>query len=430
MKRVLIGLLLAAVMVTWVAAFSFDEMEAEGISLKAGPTDVTEDLAISWVESALYPKLAEKNQDIFVEVKLTSPVKAVNLKLDYEDKALPLFSEDGKNWNRLVKIAPQTPSGMHLAKVVIEGQKNASITRTLDFIIKEDASAQNNMPLTILSTVVVMENGQAVRQLLPGVKVNAVCKAPFYRVKLDDGSEGWVEASKVKEPTEDLYLNGVRLYQEKQYSESEANLKQVLSFDPRHARAQFYLAKIYIVQGKMDAAVAQLKEAKANDPENQKIAALADSLANRALSERKYDRVLALKPELMLSTRVVNVASAPAPKPAAKAVAVAKRTEAPAVSTAVIKDTVALVKGQRTNKGTLITSAINSVLSLTRSLGTKISEGGWRVVSASDGVRVVYACQQERSGKQEAEDFVWKVDPDRKTAVPINENARLLMNRW
>jgi len=430
-KLLIIGLV--SLLVFPVLAFSFEEMDAEGVSFKAGPTDFTEELSIPWVEVALYPKMAERGREVFVEVRLAAAVTEVKLKLDYLKEALPLYSDDGKNWSRVIKIAPEAPAGLHASQIIVAGRGNRSIQRTLDFVVKEDAQAQNTIPLTTISNVLVIENGEVIRQMLPGVKVTALYKAPFYRVRLEDGREGWVEAFKVKEPIDDYFLLGCRAYQEKDYAGAIKYFKQTMELDPKHAQAQLYLAKCYLKQNEDRAAAAELKLALALDPENTQAQALADSLANKFLNNKEYDQVLELKPALMLSLlkRKMEVAVvAPAPKVKVPAKAEAKPAPALQASQDILNNSVELVKGAKTSKGTSLTSALNSVLSLTRSLGTKIYEDGWKVVSASDGLRVIFACRQEKDGKQENENFEWKVDPDRKAAIPLNDNARLLMNRW
>jgi len=432
-KLLIIGLV--SILVFPVLAFSFEEMDAEGVSFKAGPTDFTEELSIPWVEVALYPKMAERGREVFVEVRLATAVNEVKLKLDYLKEVLPLFSDDGKNWSRVIKIAPEAPAGLHASQIIVAGRGNRSIQRTLDFVVQEGALAQNTIPLTTISNVLVMENGEVIRQILPGVSVTALYKAPFYRVRLEDGREGWVEAIKVKEPIEDYYLTGCRAYQEKDYEGAIKYFKQTMELDPRHAQAQLYLAKCYLKQDDDRAAAAELKLALALDPENVQAQALADSLADKFLSNKEYDQVLELKPALMLSmikNKMVVAAAAPAPKAKKAPAKVEAAKPAPALQASqdILNNSVELVKGARTSKGTSLTSALNSVLSLTRSLGTRIHEDGWKVVTASDGLRVVFACRQEKDGKQENENFEWKVDPDRKAAIPINDNARLLMNRW
>lgn len=419
------GLLFLLVISLAVAAraFSFEDMDQDGISLKAGPTEITEELSLPWVEAVLYPRVVEKGQEIFVEVQLAAPVKSVKLDLD-SGASLPLFSDDGKSWNRVLKVAEEVPAGIHLARVQITGKNDKSIQRTLDLIVKERLQAGTNVPLTVLNAAPVFENGEVVRQLLPGIKVTALYKAPFYRVQLDDGREGWIEASRVKEPTEELFLLGYRAYQNKDYTAALQNFKQALQFDPRHAASHFYLAKIYWTQKKVNPAADEIKQALLYDPENSKYQALADSIAQKLMASDNYAKVLELKPALLLGKLKEKVVVAQ------KEVKPLKAAAAPAVSREILGDSIALVKNTKTAKGTVIAKALNSVLNLTKSLGTRIFEDGWHVAAASDGMRVIYACRQEKGGKLEDENFEWKIDMDRGSAAPLNENARLLMNRW
>jgi len=419
------GLLFLLVISLAVAAraFSFEDMDQDGISLKAGPTEITEELSLPWVEAVLYPRVVEKGQEIFVEVQLAAPVKSVKLDLD-SGASLPLFSDDGKSWNRVLKVAEEVPAGIHLARVQITGKNDKSIQRTLDLIIKERLQAGTNVPLTVLNAAPVFENGEVVRQLLPGIKVTALYKAPFYRVQLDDGREGWIEASRVKEPTEELFLLGYRAYQNRDYTAAIQSFKQALQFDPRHAASHFYLAKIYWTQKKVNPAADEIKQALIYDPENGKYQALADTLAQKLMASDNYAKVLELKPALLLGKLKEKVVVAQ------KEVKPLKAAAAPAVSREILGDSIALVKNTKTAKGTVIAKALNSVLNLTKSLGTRIFEDGWHVAAASDGMRVIYACRQEKGGKLEDENFEWKIDMDRGSAAPLNENARLLMNRW
>jgi len=421
------GLLFFLVISLTVAAyaFSFEDMDQEGISLKAGPTDVTEELSLPWVEAVLYPRVVEKGQEVFVEVQLAAPVKSVKLDLEGGGESLALFSDDGKNWNRVLKVSPEVPAGIHLARVQITGKNDKSIQRTLDLIVKERLQAGTNIPLTVLNAAPVFENGEVVRQLLPGIQVTALYKAPFYRVQLDDGREGWIEASRIKEPTEELFLLGCRAYQNKDYAAALQNFKQALRFDQRHAQSHFYLAKIYWTQKKLNLAADEIKQAITYDPENEQFSAFADTLAGKLMAAQNYAKVLELKPELLLSQLKNKVVVAQKEVKTTKVAAAA-----PAVSREILGDSIALVKNTKTAKGTVIAKALNSVLNLTKSLGTKIFEDGWHVAAASDGMRVIYACRQEKGGKLEDENFEWKIDMDRGSAAPLNENARLLMNRW
>ena len=433
MKKSLIGLLLASLLMVSAGAFSIEDMEAEGISLKAGPTDITEELSIAWVEAALYPKMVQRGQELFVEVRLASPVKMVKLDLDDGSGSAPLLSQDNKNWSKVLKVAPAISAGLHAARITIVGSNDKTIIRNLDLVVKEEALAEKDVPLTVLSNVPLIDNGQTVSQLLPGVQVTALYKAPFYRVKLDDGREGWIEASRVKEPVDELFLLGMRAFQNKNNSEAVNYFKQVLEFDPKHSQSHLYLAKIYLKQDELDLAARHIKQTLVQNPENEQALKLASLIAKKNLEINNYAEVFELAPELLIdklnekakekiivetkASKVV-VAAPPAPK------------VEPKVSQGILDNSVSAVKNSKTNKGSLISAAIGSVLSMTRSLGSKIYEDGWKVAAASDGVRVIYACRQEKSGKLEDENFEWKIDQDQRSVVPLNENARLLMNRW
>ncbi|MFA4967781.1 MAG: tetratricopeptide repeat protein, partial [Candidatus Margulisiibacteriota bacterium] len=245
MRSWLIGALIVMSVAVPAFAVSYKDMDDDGVSLKAGPTDVTEELSLAWVEAALYPKAVEKGREVFLEVRLASPVKLVKLNLDTEKGSLPLFSDDNKNWSRVVKVDPGAIAGLHAARVTIVGNNNSSIQRNLEFVVKDEARTEKEVPLTVLNVTQVYDSENGIKQLLPGYKMSALYKTPFYRVKLNDGKEGWVEASRVKEPTEDLYLLGYRAFENKNYSEAINNFKQVLQYDPQNPRTHLFLARIY-----------------------------------------------------------------------------------------------------------------------------------------------------------------------------------------
>jgi tetratricopeptide (TPR) repeat protein len=404
-KKILILAGLIALAIAPVYALNFDEMDSQSISLKAGPTEVTEDLSIAWVEAALYPKNISQGQEVFLEVKLTSRVNEVVAYLDSDRTPQPLFSDNQKDWSRVIKVPENLKGGAHLVKVVIKGAAGRSIQRSLEFVMRDslEMAQLEGVPLKVLSSAIVTENGDMVRQLLPGVTVYALGQAPFYRVKLSDGKEGWVEGSKLSDPTEELYLLGLKAYKEKDYSRAIVELKKALEYRSQHIPARLLLAQSYLKIDEVISARGELRVAQEIAPTNPEVRAFTDSLPGAA------------KPAPV----VVVVKKA---KPAAPAVAVA--------SAALVTDSVEIVKSGKTNKGTSVSSALASVLSLTKSLGTKIFEDGWQVKSAADGLRVIFACRQERSGKVEAENFEWKLDPDTRRITPLNDNARLLMSRW
>ncbi|MBI5699739.1 tetratricopeptide repeat protein [Candidatus Saganbacteria bacterium] len=402
-NKILLSVCLTALICVPAFALNFDEMDSQTISLKAGPSDVTEELSIAWVETALYPKNVTRGQEVFLEVKLTSRVKEVVAYLDSSQSPLPLFSDNSKDWSRVMKIPESLKGGAHLIKMVIRDAAGRAIQRSLDFVMNDPAeqAALEGVPLTVINTSIVTDKGETVRTLLPGVKVSAVTKAAFYRVRLSDGKEGWVEAQNLSDPTEELYLSGLKAFKEKDYGRAASVLGKTVEYSPDHIKARLLLVQTYFKLNEKTSAMGELKALKEIAPLNPEVAALSDSLIGN----------VAVRPA------TVVLAKKPAPMPAM-------------ANTIVVSDSVNLVKGGRTSKGTAISSALASVLSLTKSLGTKIFEDGWQVRSAGDGLRVVFNCRQERSGKVEAENFEWKLDPDTRRVTPLNDNARLLMSRW
>lgn len=402
-KKILLPVCLTALLCVPAFALNFDEMDSQTISLKAGPSDVTEELSIAWVEAALYPKNVTRGQEVFIEVKLTSRVKDVVAYLDSDGSPLPLFSDNAKDWSRVMKIPESLKGGAHLIKMVIRDAAGRTIQRSLDFVMNDPAqqAALEGVPLTVINTAIVTEKGEMVRQLLPGVKVYALTKAPFYRVKLSDGKEGWVEAQNLSDPTEELYLMGLKAFKERDYGRAASVLGKTVEYRPDHIKARLLLAQSYLKLNEKVSALGEIRAAREIAPLDPEVAALSDSLTVKSAVKETPVKKMAKKPSSL-----------------------------PVASSTVVADSVNLVKGGRTSKGTSISSALASVLSLTKSLGTKIFEDGWQVKSAGDGLRVVFNCRQERSGKVEAENFEWKLDPDTRRVTPLNDNARLLMSRW
>ena len=497
MRKTFCVLLLTVFLGVSAHAIYFDNMDAEGVSLKAGPTYMTEDLSIAWLESIIYPKNVESGKELFVEVRSTSKVKAVEAIFDFDSEPLKLFSDDQINWSRVYKVPRNIYSGAHVVRYEIEGLRGGKIQRTLDFAVGGDAGyfAQGGFPVSILkSALVIDDGGKVVEQLLSGVRVRALYRAPFYRVVLEDGREGWVEGIKIAEPAEELYLMGYKAFIEKDYLKALDCYKRVVDLEPFNLKAHFWLAKTYLKQGEENKTLKHLEYVLERDPGNADAQILADDLAIKycSLSEdlsrlKKYKqaimvlkKVAVLKPNSAspwlqigdLHKRNGNLAGAkeaytqalrleplngralaalgakhgglqyiamakasPQEKIIAKRKVIDRKEEsfkkiAGIPPQEVAKDSILVVKALKTQRGTLVTSAIASVLKLTKSLGTQIKEDGWKVVVAPGGYLVAFACRQERAGKTEKEDFIWKVDVDSRKAVAINDNAKLLMSRW
>jgi len=505
MKKVLGVLLLTVFLSISAQAVYFDDMDSEGVSIKAGPTDMTEDLSIAWMEAVLYPKNVEAGRELFLEFKATSKVKEVKAYFDFDKNPFVLFSDDGLNWSRVYKLPKGVYSGAHVARLEIEGLRGSKIQRTLDFAVGGDSGyfAQGGFPISVLKSAMVFdEKGRPVEQLLSGVKVRALYRAPFYRVVLEDGREGWVEGINIVEPSEELYMMGYKAFMSRDYVKALDCYKRVVELEPFNSKARFWLVKSYLKQGEENKALKHLEYVIKHDPENADAQHLADdlsakyiSLAGSLVGFKKYEQALLVYKKIVLinpnsasawlqigdlnnkmgnlqmskeaykqALRVDPVnsqalaalgikrgeTSYAASKPVVKAEKVAARpmrTDQRRVASfdrkketfrklasippqEVATDSITVVKGARTNKGTVVTSAIDSVLKLTRSLGTQINEEGWKVVAAPGGYLVTFACLQERAGKSEQEDFTWKVNVDSRKAVAINQNAKLLMSRW
>ena len=213
MKKIFFGFVIFVLFTSVSLAISFKDFDEEGVSLKAGPTDVVEGLSIAWVEAALYPKRVEKGQELFLEVKLTSKVEKVYAQLDFGNTSekVELSSNDGFSWTGVSKTPPNIVEGGHLAQIIIQGKKEKQITRTLDFVVlagDTTTAKASEFDITTLTEVSFVGDEGSIKKLGKGEKIAAFFKAPFYRVKLKDGTEGWVEASKVKEPTEEFYFRG------------------------------------------------------------------------------------------------------------------------------------------------------------------------------------------------------------------------------
>ncbi|OGC37439.1 hypothetical protein A3J90_03010 [candidate division WOR-1 bacterium RIFOXYC2_FULL_37_10] len=495
MKKIFLLLLSVLLFVGGTASFaiSFKDFDEQGVSLKAGPTDAVENLSIAWVETALYPKNVEKGREIFVEVKLTSKMERVFAELDFGDTSekVELSSSDGFSWTNVSKTPMEIKPGSHLAKITIENKKGKQITRTLDFAVLPDTPSSAQAPefdVTALTDVYIVKEGGEIKKLSKGEKVTALFKAPFYRVKLDNGTEGWIEASKVNEPTEEFYLKGYKFYSSRDYKMAEIYYLQAVRLDPSHTKARYWLAKSYIKQGKNLLAKDQLKEVLAqnsNFPGARELASLVVedyySAAERDIKNKEYKKALisfnnivdinpgmisawirigetyramglqtdakvawreALKidPEdkqarLLLGYKD-NVVTASIEKHPRVVVASSSKVKNDltsnknSVSEDFVKKSIQLVQNAKTSRGTEVASAIKSVMALTKSLGTKINEDGWKVSAVGNGFLVQYACRQERKGRIEAENFDWKIDPDTRRIMAINDNSKLLMSRW
>jgi tetratricopeptide (TPR) repeat protein len=429
-------------------------------SIKAGPTDPSEALAMAWVEAFVYPKNVKGDNIISLGVRTTSLVTKVKAHLDFSARPVALESKDGMTWNGIASLPPNLSSGLHLVRYEIVGQKG-TIRRTVEFFVtKRIDLAQKNpsvsygevaefdfFPLTVATTCSITI-GAKERLLYPGQKLLGISKLPWYRVQLEDGSETWISACFVKDPEEELLKEGVRAFQKEEWEKAISQFRKVLALNSKSAPAYFWLAKTYVKQGLWEEAVSSLSSALEIAPRDLEGRQLADKLAHKFLMQgneklkRKnfraaavdFRRSLDLNPnfaaakknlavcleKLHLKDEAIGQLAQPEDKKETKALA-----ERPRLG--ISSESLALVRATKTFKGSNLESALKSVIALTRSLGTPVLEKGWQVRNLGEKILVSYLCEQGAGAK---ESFDWLVDIDTRQVFPSNENARLLMSRW
>ncbi|NQU18145.1 MAG: hypothetical protein HQ564_08795 [Candidatus Saganbacteria bacterium] len=463
-------------------ALSFKDYDPKGVVFKAGPTGPGEELSIPWVEAVLYPKKVEAGRDFFVEVSLASKVKSVVAELD-QYKTVALFSKDQSNWNVVIPSPKDADDGLHFIKVKIEGQNGRRVERTLAFRIVGKSPAQAkaySFPLSLKEDTRLSRGA-----LKAGAKVEALYRKTYYWVKGKNGSEGWVEASKVEIPKREIFVAAYQSYLNQEYNKAVSFYKQILLVDEKNADASYWLAKTYDRVGDEIKTVEHLEEALASDPRHEGANWMAGKLARQyyrkgnVLTRMKkpkeallaFQQAVSLRPAsisywLRLGTEYENLGDQEAAQDAWKQVLlvdpdnkdvhallrtdyyklisneeekVAKKTAArvvkskpksPGKNSKMSLQFIDVVKKSRTNKGTIVSSALKSVVSMTKSLGTRIYEEGWKSTLTPQGFLVTYVCKQERLGKIEPENFIFRVDLDSRKVEPRNKNARLLMHRW
>ncbi len=477
----ILSLLVAPALALEPAGISPDE-----ISLKAGPTEPGEALNLVWLEALVYPKEVVTDRSLSLGVKLTAKVDSVTATFDFANDRIPLKSTDGLDWKTSYQLPDGAAAGLHIVRYVIKG-KAGEIQRTVEFFIKQslptaeiskigrgETVGLEQWPLTVTATCAALV-GASSRLLYPGQKVTGISKTAWYQVIFEDGEEGWVPATVIKEPVADYMAVAFNYYFAGKDREAIKYYKNVLAVNPEHAKAYFWLAKIYLRQNDLNAALKTIKEAirlDGRDLDNKVIAnTVAQKFFDRAhLKYREgryneaiaaYQKIIDLKPNSILSwlemgqcyravglmTEARNawrevlrlnpdnldalallngetLETAQARGITAKQPPVAKLTEVPAI---VADDSLALVKIGKTKKGTKIENAIRSVIALTKSLGTPIAEKGWQINKRGTDFSVRYVCEQ---GNGNLEAFEWLVNVDTKRIVASNENAQLLMDRW
>jgi tetratricopeptide (TPR) repeat protein len=424
-------------------------------------------------------------------VRTTSRVESVGATFDFADNAISLSSDDGLNFTGAFMVPDDVSSGLHVARYMIQGERGMIkrtveffVDNRKSFAQKKkgvsfgEAVAAQSWPLTVTTTTAALAEG-ASRILYAGEKLIGTYKAPWYKVIFEDGTEGWVAASVVEEPVDKYYSLGYDAYRNKKYSLAIDYYKDTIAIDPTFIKGYLWLAKSYFNNKDIDLAYRTISKALKLDERNLDCRLFAAKLSqsffesahikfrrgryNEAIAQ--YQKVLELKPNSAVSlieigkcyenlnipaeARVawrralgidpknqeiyallnITPGSAVVSGIGSKDEAVSSAVEVAGdkVPPALVDDTLEAVRESLTKKGTKISSALKSVISMTKSLGTPVIEKGWQIAKKGDKFLVSYMCEQ---GVGALEAFDWLVDVDTKRVSASNDNARLLMERW
>jgi len=294
-------------------------------------------------------------------------------------------------------------------------------------------------PMVVKAKAFVFDNGRKTAELSPGDKVFGLFTVPFYRVKLENGKEGWIEAALLESSNRDMMALGHEAYRKKNYKKAVDYFNKAVELDSKDFSAYFWLSAAYLSVGDNDQAVLNIVKVLKLDPHNKQGKKYAKYLASlyfengqKYLKNHHYmnailafKRVLELKP----SSKVAKEKYAYARKMLGYDDSVSASTETN-LSSKIVKRYVAKVEKSRTYNGTSIKSALRSLLSLLKSSGTEIYVDGWQVKYEPTRYLVSYVCRREVEGETQVERFDWKVGRHIHSVTPVSNNARLLMRRW
>jgi tetratricopeptide (TPR) repeat protein len=482
MKKTIIWVMF--ILLLAVSARGIEVVKPDSLSLKAGPTEPGEKLSLVWVESFVYPKQVSEDRIISLGVRTAGRVREVVASFDFSRKIQKLSSVDGMSWSGAYKIPAAVSDGVHVVRYYISG-RGGSIQRTVEFFIDNPVRAEKSgpqvsrgeavqnagWPLTVVSSCTAY-GGKSSHPLRSGQVLVSLSRMQWYKVVFEDGQEGWVPGNSVKEPTDDYAQQGDQALASKNYDAAIKFYQNSVGIDPAFVKGYVGLAKCYLAQGDMERASDSILRATRLDERDMDSRVVAEQIAQQfyASANKKmnrghlheaisgYHKSVDLKSDLLsawlemgrcyrrlgMETEAreawkmglkaepdnrdlrallgLGLATAPE-KQAATAAAKSPKN----VSSLVADDSIAIIKKEKTNKGTQIESAIKSVVALTKSLGTPIAEKGWQIRRSGQKFLVSYLCEQSGGA---LESFDWLVDVDTRHVTPRNENARVLMSRW
>lgn len=502
MKKTIIAVLLFCLLSLPAAAVNLATVEKSKISYKGGPSEVHEPLAIVWIEALLYPKQVAAGEEITMAVRLTSKVREVRVSFDFDSaNAYKLSSKDNMIWEGTYDISKNVKDGLHVARFEI-ATTQGQISRTLDFIVAQkpiDESMAKNIepeegwPLKVISDSMLfvdsngnISSGSKIKEIKKDAVIKGLYKVPWYKVRLEDGSEGWLISVNVQEPVEEFYQKGYGAYKAGDYGNAIKNYSKAVKIDPSFSKGWYWLAKSYWKIKDENKAVSCLNKVLTIDPHNLDAILFASVLAQKYFDKAhalfkaqnykeaivELKKVVELKPtsitaltelaQCYANLGMPNQSQAtwrevlkldPENEPARVALNMKEnkdlsedkkvselrasfnlgneevKKEEPPQSV----NYVDIVKATRTYKGTPIARAIKSVVELTRSLGTLVVEDGWSSNTENDKVLIKYICRQDRTGKGKEytrEEFIWGLDTQGQNVYPQNNNAKLLMSSW
>ncbi len=456
--------------------------QQDNLSLKAGPTEPGEGLSLVWVEAMVYPKVVRDEKVVSLGVRTASRVREVKAFFDFTSEKVSLSSSDGMFWSNVYRLPSKLANGVHVVRYQISGARG-SVQRTVEFYLNPPvqmakaapaaprsaaAASVSSWPITVTSTCAAL-SGTASRIVQSGQRLTAISRVAWYKVVFDDGQEGWISSTRVKEPTEDYYNAGYKAYLAKDYAAAIRNYQNAVTVDPDFVKGHLWLAKSYYARGDLDDAADSLIKALKVDDRDIESRVMAATVAQKYYNEghakaragRNQEAIAAFRKSLELKSSSVaawielgqtlskvgfEAEARDAWREALKydpenrelhallktnyRPAVAQKSAAPAdtaVAPVLSRDSLKIVMDERTRKGTAISRAIKSVVAMTRSLGTPIIEKGWQIKKEGEKFLVSYLCEQSGGA---LESFDWLVDVDTRQVLPHNDNARLLMSRW